>query len=42
MENNEFKKGRFKNRTSYYFDEIIKLEDFDLDILMMKNLMKIF
>ena len=31
MENNEFKKVRIKNRTCYYFDDIIKLEDFDLD-----------
>ena len=31
MENNEFKKVRIKNRTCYYFDGIIKLEDFDLD-----------
>ena len=31
MENNEFKKARIKNRTCYYFDDIIKLQDFDLD-----------
>ena len=31
MENSEFKKVRIKNRTCYYFDDIIKLEDFDLD-----------
>ena len=31
MENNEFKKVSIKNRTCYYFDDIIKLEDFDLD-----------
>ena len=31
MENNELKKVCIKNRTSYYFDDIIKLEDFDLD-----------
>ena len=30
MENN-FLKVCIKNRTSYYFDDIIKLEDFDLD-----------
>ena len=29
MENNEFQKVRFKNGTCYYFDDIIKLEDFD-------------
>ena len=31
MENNEFRKVRIKNRTCYYFDDIIKLEDFDID-----------
>ena len=31
MENNELKKIRIKNRTCYYFDNIIKIEDFDLD-----------
>ena len=31
MENNQFKLVRIKNRTSYYFDDIIKLENFDLD-----------
>ena len=31
METNEFKKIRIKNRTCHYFDDIIKLEDFDLD-----------
>ena len=31
MENNELKKVCIKNRTSYYFDDIIKLKDFDLD-----------
>ena len=34
MENNEFKKVRIKNRTCYYFDDLIKLEDFDLDNLL--------
>ena len=29
-ENNELKKIRIKNRTCYYFDDKIKLEDFDL------------
>ena len=43
MENNEFKNFRIENRTCYYFDNIIKLEDFDLDnILIDKNPMKIF
>ena len=31
MENNDFKKVLIKNRPCYYFDDIIKLEDFDLD-----------
>ena len=31
MENNEFYKVRIENRTCYYFDDIIKLEDFDFD-----------
>ena len=40
-ENNEFKKVRIKNRTCYYFDDIIKLEDFDIDnILIDKKLHK--
>ena len=29
MEKIEFKKFLIKNRTCYYFDDIIKLEDFD-------------
>ena len=29
MENNEFKKVCIKNRTGYYFDEKITLEEFD-------------
>ena len=35
MENNEFNKVRIKNRTCYYFDDIIKLEDFDLDKILI-------
>ena len=31
MENNEFKKVCIKNCTCYYFHDIIKLEDFDLN-----------
>ena len=31
MENNEFRKVRIKNDLRYYFDDIIKLEDFDMD-----------
>ena len=35
MENNEFKKVCIKNRTCYYFNDIIKLEDFeDFNILI--------
>ena len=41
MENNEFEKVRIKNRTCYYFDDIIKLEDFSVDnILIDENLHK--
>ena len=35
MENNEFKKVRIKSRTCFYFDDIIKLEDFDLDNILI-------
>ena len=35
MENNEFKNFRIKSRTCYYFDDIIKLEDFDLDNILI-------
>ena len=31
MENNELKKVRIKNRTCYYFDDIIKLGDIDIE-----------
>ena len=31
MKNNELKKVRINNRTCYYFDKIIKLEDFDFN-----------
>ena len=34
MDNNEFKKVSIKNLTCYYFDSIIKFEDFDFDILL--------
>ena len=37
MENNEFKKVRIKNRTCYYFDDIIKLEDFNLDNILFNE-----
>ena len=43
MENDKFKKVRIKNCTCYYFDNIIKLEDFDIDnILIDKKLRKYF
>ena len=31
IENNELKKVCIKNRTCYYFDDVIKLKNFDLD-----------
>ena len=31
MENSEFKNVRIKNHTCYYFGDIIRLEDFDLE-----------
>ena len=31
MENNDFQKVHIKNRTCYYFDDIIKFEVFDFD-----------
>ena len=33
MENNEFKKNRIENRMCHYFNDMIKLEDFDFDVL---------
>ena len=42
MENNEYKVC-IKQSMCYYFDDIIKLEDFDLDnISIDKNHMKVF
>ena len=35
MENNELKKVSIKNRTCYYYDNIIKFEDFDLDNILL-------
>ena len=37
MENNEFKKKKIciQNRACYYFDDIIKLEDFDNDNILI-------
>ena len=31
IKNNEFRKAHIKNHTCYYFDGIIKIEDFDFD-----------
>ena len=35
MENNELKEVHIKNRTCYYFDYLINLEDFDLDNVLI-------
>ena len=35
MENNEFTNACIKNRTCYYFDYIIKLEDFDIGNILI-------
>ena len=35
MENNEFKKVHIKNRTFYYFDDIIQLGDPNLDNILI-------
>ena len=35
MENNEFKKVRIENCTFHYFDDIIKLEDFGIDNILI-------
>ena len=32
--NDELKETDIKNRKCYYFDDIIKIEDFDFDILI--------
>ena len=37
MENSELKKVRIKNRTCYYFNDIIKLEGFNLDKILMRE-----
>ena len=44
MENNDkLKEINIKNSICYYFDDIIKIEDLDLDnVLLEKNHMKIF
>ena len=35
MENNELKEVRIKNRTRYYFDDLIKSEDLDVDNILI-------
>ena len=35
MENNKFKKVCIKNRACYYFDDIIKLKELDLDNILI-------
>ena len=37
MGNNEFKKVRIKNLSCYYSDGIIKLEDFDLENILIEE-----
>ena len=37
MENNEIKKVHVKNSMCYCFDDIIKLEDFDPDDILVKG-----
>ena len=39
MENNEFKNDCIKNRTCYYFNDIIKLEDFDIDNILLDEIL---
>ena len=35
MENNEFKKNCISNRMCYYVNDIIELEDFDFDNILI-------
>ena len=35
MDSNELKETDIKNRTCYYFDDIIKLEDLDFDDILI-------
>ena len=37
MENNELKNICIKNLSHHYFDDRIKLEDFDLDNILIEN-----
>ena len=36
MESNELKETEIKNGTCYFFDGIIKIEDFDFDNIMIE------
>ena len=38
MENNKYKEVCIKNRTCYYFDDIIKLQDFDIDNILIYDI----
>ena len=40
--NDELKEIDIKNRTCYYFDHIIKIEDFDLDNILIDEKCYIF
>ena len=44
MENNELKKACIENSTCYYFDDIIKIEDFDFGNILLdeKSIRKYF
>ena len=35
IENNELKKDSIQNRTCYYFDDIVKFGDFELDTISL-------
>ena len=35
--NDELKESNIKNRTYYYFDDIIKIKDFDFDNILMNG-----
>ena len=37
MENNEFKKNCIENRMCHYFNDMIKLEDFDFDNVLFNR-----
>ena len=41
IESNELKKNRIKNRICYYFDDRIKFENFDIDIILIEQKLNI-